>query len=177
MGIGGGWNLITRRMTDIKVKVKVKCTLVQALRFCTGRTTHRGSRSIALLFLDHGSRRGEGSASRPCRSLPPGKTRYPFLRGLCGPQGRSGQVRKISHPPGFNPRTVQAVASRYPVENDRHTHMEICLWVTIYELMVTQNYEGESNKFSAKVKKTQKTQTRVMKRMYIFMVKKKRSKL
>jgi hypothetical protein len=31
------------------IKVKVKCTLVQALRLCTGRTAHRGSRGIALL--------------------------------------------------------------------------------------------------------------------------------
>ena len=38
--------------------LKVKCTLVQALRLCTGRTAYRGSRGIALLFLDHGSRRG-----------------------------------------------------------------------------------------------------------------------
>jgi hypothetical protein len=37
---------------------KVKCTLVQALRLCTGRTAHRGSRGIALIFLDHGTRRG-----------------------------------------------------------------------------------------------------------------------
>ena len=37
---------------------KVKCTLVQALRLCTGRTAHRGSRGIALLFHDHGIRRG-----------------------------------------------------------------------------------------------------------------------
>jgi hypothetical protein len=29
---------------------KVKCTLVQALRLCTGRTAHRGSRGIALLY-------------------------------------------------------------------------------------------------------------------------------
>jgi hypothetical protein len=29
---------------------KVKCTLVQALRLCTGRTVHRGSRGIALLY-------------------------------------------------------------------------------------------------------------------------------
>jgi hypothetical protein len=28
---------------------KVKCTLVQALRLCTDRTAHRGSRGIALL--------------------------------------------------------------------------------------------------------------------------------
>ena len=30
-----------------------------------------------------------------------------------GPQGQSGQVRKISPPPGFDPRTVQPVGSRY----------------------------------------------------------------
>jgi hypothetical protein len=40
------------------VKVKIKCTLVQALRLCTGHTAHRGSRDIALPFLDYGSRRG-----------------------------------------------------------------------------------------------------------------------
>ena len=33
-------------------KVKVKVTLVQVLRLCTGRTAHRGSRGIALLFHD-----------------------------------------------------------------------------------------------------------------------------
>jgi len=31
---------------------RVKCTLVQTLRLCTGRTAHRGSRGIALLFYD-----------------------------------------------------------------------------------------------------------------------------
>jgi len=40
------------------VNVHVKYTLVQALRLCTGSTAHRGSRGIALLFLDLGSRRG-----------------------------------------------------------------------------------------------------------------------
>jgi hypothetical protein len=46
---------------------------------------------------------GEGSASRPGRFLPPGKTRYPLYRRLGGPQGGFGQVRKISPPPGFDP--------------------------------------------------------------------------
>jgi hypothetical protein len=36
-----------------------------------------------------------------------------LYRRLGGPQGRSGRVRKISPPPGFDPRTVQPVASRY----------------------------------------------------------------
>jgi hypothetical protein len=41
----------------IKVKVKVKFTLVQALRLCTGRTDHRGIRGIALTFHDRCTRR------------------------------------------------------------------------------------------------------------------------
>ena len=54
-----------------------------------------------------------GSASRPGRSLPQGKTQYPLYRRLGGPQGRSGQVLKISPPLGFDPRTVLPVTSRY----------------------------------------------------------------
>ena len=38
-----------------------------------------GSRVIALLFLYHGTTRGEGSASRPGRTLPPGKDPVPIV--------------------------------------------------------------------------------------------------
>jgi len=37
---------------------------------------------------------GEWSAARPDRTLPPGKTRYPFYMMLGGPKGRSGQAEK-----------------------------------------------------------------------------------
>jgi len=47
------------------VRCIVKCTLVQALRLCTGRAAHRGSRGIALPFLDHGTRRGWGFSVTP----------------------------------------------------------------------------------------------------------------
>jgi hypothetical protein len=36
-----------------------------------------------------------------------------LYRRLGAPQGQSGRVWKISPPPGFDPRTVQPVASRY----------------------------------------------------------------
>jgi len=36
-----------------------------------------------------------------------------MYRRLVGPQGRSGEVRKTSPQPGYDPRTVQPVASRY----------------------------------------------------------------
>ena len=106
-----------------RVKSKVKVTLVQALRLCTDRTAYRGSRGIALPFHDHGTRRGgEGSASRPGRSLPPVKTRYPLYRRLGGPQGRSGEVRKISPPTGIlgpdRPARSQSLYRlRYPAHN------------------------------------------------------------
>jgi len=38
-------------------KDKLKCTAVQALRLCTGRKAHWGSRGIALPFYYHGTRR------------------------------------------------------------------------------------------------------------------------
>jgi hypothetical protein len=65
------------------------------------------------LFLTSVLEGGEGSASRPDRILPPGKNRYPLCRRLGGPQGRSAQVGKISPTPGFDPRTVHPVGSRY----------------------------------------------------------------
>ena len=37
---------------------------------------------------------GEWSAARPGRTLPPGKSGYPFYRRLGGPQGRPGRAEK-----------------------------------------------------------------------------------
>ena len=78
--------------------LKVKWALVQTLRLCTGRTAHRGSKCIALLFLDHSTRGGWGVSVTPWTLFTPGKTQYPLYRRLGGPHGRSGQVRKISLP-------------------------------------------------------------------------------
>jgi hypothetical protein len=67
---------------------------------------------------------GEGSASRPGRSLPLGKTRYPLCRRLGGPHDQSEQVRKISPLPGFDPRTVRPLAGRYTDYATRPTYRE-----------------------------------------------------
>jgi hypothetical protein len=88
---------------------KLKCTLVQALRLCTSRTVRR-SRSIALLFLDHGTRRGEGSASHPAALCPQERPGTHCTGGWMGP--RTGLV---SPPPGFDPRTVQPDYATRPV--------------------------------------------------------------
>ena len=61
-------------------KKKVNFILVHTLRLCTGRMTHRGSRGITLLFLDHGIRRGCGVSvtSRPL--FTPGKDPVPIVQ-------------------------------------------------------------------------------------------------
>jgi hypothetical protein len=63
-----------------QVKIKLKVTLVQALRLCTGRTAHRRSRGIALLFHDHGTRSGWGVSVTPRPLLTPGKDPAPIVQ-------------------------------------------------------------------------------------------------
>ena len=54
----------------------------------------------------------EWSATRPGRTLPPGKTRNPFYRRLGGPQGRSGRAENLVTT-GIRSRTIKTVVSRY----------------------------------------------------------------
>jgi hypothetical protein len=49
---------------------------------------------------------GVGVQRHAPTALTTDKTRYRLYSRLGGPQGRSGQMRKISPPLGFNPRTV-----------------------------------------------------------------------
>jgi hypothetical protein len=62
--------------------VKVKCTLVQALRLCIGRTAHRGRKGIlvALLFHDHGTRRVWGFSVTPRPLFTPKKDLEPIVQ-------------------------------------------------------------------------------------------------
>ena len=56
---------------------------------------------------------GVGGQLHAPAALPSGMTRYRLYMRLGRPQGRSGRVWKISPRAGFDPRTVQLVASRY----------------------------------------------------------------
>jgi hypothetical protein len=74
----------------------------------------RESIVIALLFfLTSALRAGRWTTPRPGRFTPGKENRYPLYKKLSRPQGPPGRVRKISPPPGFDPRTFQAVASHY----------------------------------------------------------------
>ena len=73
---------IVRR--TITLKVKVKFTLEQATK------AQRGSRCIALLFLQTRRKMGVGGQRHASAALPPGKTRYPLCTRL------GGQFSKIN---------------------------------------------------------------------------------
>ena len=137
-------------LRSIKSKGKVKCTLVQALRLCTGRTTHRGSRGIALLFLDHGTRRGEGSASRPGRSLPPEKTQYPLYRRLGGVPGPVWTGAENLAPTGIRSPDRQARSQslyrlRYPahsIKSDAVSYIGLSLQTSREHIAVNASGSG-----------------------------------
>ena len=87
-------------------------------------------RGIALLFQDRGTRRGESSAARPGRTLPPGKTRYPLYRRMGGLQGRSGRAENLV-PSAIRFRTIQPVAqSLYRLSYPAH-NIYICVCVCV----------------------------------------------
>ena len=86
----------------------------------------RVDRGIALLCHDRALEGGEWSAVGPGRILTPRKTRYPLYRRLGGPQGRYGRAENLARP-GFDPRTVQPVASRYTDLATRHTVLYISI--------------------------------------------------
>ena len=83
------------------------------LRLCTGRTAHRVSRGIALLFLDYGTRRWWGVSVTPRPLFTPGKNTVPIVqeaRWFPGPV--SSRAENLAHT-RIRSRTVQPVASRY----------------------------------------------------------------
>ena len=95
-------------------------------------------RGIALLFHDRGTR-GEWSAARPGRTLPPGKTRYPFYKRLGGPQGRSGRAENLVLT-GIRSRTVQPVAqSLYRLRYWAHANLS-----RVCEIYVNLNFRVSS---------------------------------
>jgi hypothetical protein len=94
---------------------KVKCTLIQTLRLSTGRAAHRGSRCIALPFLDHSTRRGWGVSVTPRPLFTPPRERPDThcTGGWVGPRAGLDRCGKSRSPPGFEPRIAQPVASGY----------------------------------------------------------------
>ena len=82
----------------------------------------------------------EGSAACPGRTIPPGKTWYPLYKRLNGPQGRSGQVLKISPPTGIrSPDRPARSQSLYRLSYRAHCH--VC---TIHKKLMKVCFQSET---------------------------------
>ena len=99
---------------------------VQALRLCAGRTAYRGSRGIALPFLDHGTGRGWGVSVTPRPPFTPRKDPVSIVQEAGWAPGPVWTgAENLAPSPGFDPRTVQPVASRYTDYATRPTESTI----------------------------------------------------
>ena len=86
---------------------------------------------------------GEWSAARPSRTLPPGKTRYPFYGRVGGPQGRSGRAENLA-PTGVRSQTIQPVVSRYTDWPTGPTEYKVwCIKKTVIKQMQKQNPQSK----------------------------------
>jgi len=95
-------------------------------------------------FMTNGTRKGGKGQYHAPAALPLGKTQYPLYGRLGGPQGRPGQVQKISPPTGIQspdrPACSQSLhrlhypahdnlytKRSYKINNVSHTNHNICL--------------------------------------------------
>ena len=138
--------------TYVKKIIKVKFTLVQALRLCTGRTAHMRSRGVALPFHDHGTRRGWGVSVTPWPLFTPAKDPVPIIQKA---EWAPGQVwtgaENLAPQPGFDPGTVQPVASHY---TDWATGPENLSTFMIISHWIILRMRNVSDKFVQKIKNT-----------------------
>jgi hypothetical protein len=114
-------------MVHAATKKKVNCTLVHSLRSCTGRTAHRVSRGIAILFHDHGTRKGWGFSVTPWPLFTPGNDPVTVIQEAGWAPGPVWtRAENLAHT-GFDPRTVQPVASHYTDWATRRSHSVVSI--------------------------------------------------
>ena len=108
-------NILQESVTSCNAswKVKVKCTTLQALSICTGRTARRGSRGIAIPFHDHGTRRGWEVSFTPRPLFTPRKDQVPVVQEIGWTKGPVWAGAENLAPTGIRSRTVQPVGSHY----------------------------------------------------------------
>jgi hypothetical protein len=118
-------------------KVKVKCTRVQALRLCTGRTDHRGSRSMALPFMIMALEGVRGQCHPPAAFYPRERPGTHCTEGCVGP--RAGLDRRgISRPTGVRSpdrpaRSSVAIPTELP---SPHLSIYLCLNMVLVFILV-----------------------------------------
>ena len=113
---------------------------------------HRGSRGIALLFLDLGARWGWLVNATPPPLYPRERSGTHCIGGWVGLTAGLDGRGKSRPTPGFDPRTVQPVASRYTdcaiipllrhkMETRKDLYLVVCMRIgqdpTFYDVLLT----------------------------------------
>ena len=135
--------MVFQHPAALSVTVIVTATVARFRPFIGHEGPQGEQRYSSTLFLTSALEGGEGSASRPGRTLPPGKTRYPLYRRLCEPQGRSGQVRIpgpsspqiVAIPTELSrPTTATAVSHTVSQQHVSATvsHLTLLVWLHFY---------------------------------------------
>jgi len=107
--VGTGPSSYKKRIYRAAVSQRLRNTALEQAIMAQRASRSMYSSTLSLTLAPHV---GGWSTPRPWRFTPGKFTRYPLHRRLGGPQAWSARVQKILAPPGFDPRTVQPVASR-----------------------------------------------------------------
>ena len=124
------WN----QLFMVRKTKKVKCTLVQELRLCTGCTAHRGTTALEGV---------RGQRHAPAAIYPLERPGTHYTRGWVGPRAGVDRCGNSRPPPGFAPWTVQPVASRYtdyatrPTLHSRKQHVKSPVSIILHSRKVT----------------------------------------
>jgi len=116
--------------------LEVKFTLVHALRLCTDRTAHRGTRGIALLFHDHGTRRGWRVSVTLRPLFTPGKDPVPTVQEAGWAPGPVWTGTENLTPTGI----------RSP---DRPARSHSAFYTRLIYILIINNSEHSTNAFSS----------------------------
>jgi hypothetical protein len=110
----------------------------KTLRLCTGRTTHGGSRGIALLFHDHGTRRRWGASVTPRPLFTPGKDPVPIVQEAGWAPGPVWTGAENLAPTGIrSPDRPGRSQSLYRLRYPAH-HVQELLYLTLsYPMVIT----------------------------------------
>jgi len=88
---------LTLHLSVLPLKVKVRCTLVQALRFCTVRTVYKRCRGKLYPFLTTALKGGEGQLHAPAALYPRERPGTHCTGGWVNPRAGLDRCGKSHH--------------------------------------------------------------------------------
>ena len=156
--------IVSKKVTTIWISIDMKSqawvhslfslTNGRTVRLCAGRTAHRGSSGIAVLFLDHGTRREWGVRVTPRPLFTPGKNAVPIVQEAGWAPGPVWTGAENLAPTGIRSpdppaRSQSLYRLHYPAYTNRCNNTEIENSYVVLTYSMEQSPSWEANRFSA----------------------------